>query len=82
MSPHMGRDLGIFQNRVDWRLTERHPQQLWGRSWDYPHIEEIMEEEMLEVGSEVVEAYVLKKKSQDKNITYSTKKYDLLLKTV
>ena len=43
MEPYIGRALGIFQNRVNHRLTERHPRRLWGGSWDYPPLEEVME---------------------------------------
>ena len=56
---HMGRDLGILQNRVAHHLTERQLQRLWDGSWEYPFLEEIIEEEMSEVDLEVVEAYVL-----------------------
>ena len=36
ITPHMGRALSIFQNRVAQWLTERHTQWLWKRSWEYP----------------------------------------------
>ena len=54
MTPLMGRALGIFQNRADHRLTTRNPWRLRDGSWEYPPLEEVMEEEIWEVGLEVV----------------------------
>ena len=61
--PHMGRDMGILQNRVTHHLTERKLQRLYDGSWEYPFLEEIIDEEMWEVDLEVVEAYVLRRKN-------------------
>ena len=54
ITPHMGRALGIFHNRVDHLPTERHPRRLWVGRWEYPPLKEVMEEEIWEVGLEVV----------------------------
>ena len=35
MIPLMGRSLGISHNRVARRLTERQPQRIWDRGWEY-----------------------------------------------
>ena len=56
MTPRMGRALGIFHNRVDHRPTERHLRRLRVGRWEYPPLKEMMEEEIWEVGLEVVEA--------------------------
>ena len=64
MTPHMGWALGIFQNRVFRHLTERYTQRLWGGSLEYPSLDEVTEEKMWEVGLEVVEAYVLRRKNK------------------
>ena len=34
VTPRIGRALGIFQNRVDHCLTERHQRRLWVGSWE------------------------------------------------
>ena len=36
MTPHMGRSLGILQNKVVHSLTEIQLQRLWEGSWEYP----------------------------------------------
>ena len=63
VTPHMGRALGIIHNRVDHRLTKRNPWRLRYGGWEYPLFEEVMEEEIWEVGLEVVEVYVLRRKN-------------------
>ena len=62
--PYMGQALGIFQNRVARRHTERHPRQRWYGSLEYPPLKEVMEEEMWEVGLDVVEVYILKRNNK------------------
>ena len=63
-TPHMVRALGIFQNRVDHCLTEIQMQRIWDGSWDYPPLEEAMEDEMWDVGLDMEEAYVLRRKNK------------------
>ena len=45
---------------MDRHLTEIHSRKLQEVSWEYPTLEDVMEEEMWEVGLGVVEAYVLR----------------------
>ena len=46
MTPRMGRALGIFQNRADHCFTTRNMWRLRYRGWEYPPLEEVMEEEI------------------------------------
>ena len=43
-TPHMGQALGGFHKRVARRITERHPQSLLDRCWEYPQLEAEMQE--------------------------------------
>ena len=54
VTPRMGRALGFFQNRFDHCLTTRNPWRIWDGGWEHPPLEEVMEEEIWEVGLEVV----------------------------
>ena len=60
MTLRMGRDLAIFQNRVAHQLKKRHSRRFWVKSWEYPPFEEAINEEMWDVGLEVMEANILK----------------------
>ena len=44
MTPHMGQALVGLQQRVDQRITGRHPQRLLGGSWEYPPLDKAIQE--------------------------------------
>ena len=58
-NPHTGRALGFFQHRVARRITGRQPWQIQDESFEYPPLEEAIQE----AGLEEVEAYVLRRKN-------------------
>ena len=53
---------GILQNRGGRRITGIHPQRFLGGSWEYPPLDEAMQE----TGLEEVEAYVFRRNNMVK----------------
>ena len=48
ISPCIGKVMGGFHNKMDWRISGKKPWQWADRSWDYPPLEEAMREAFLE----------------------------------